>query len=250
MSDDDDWREEVEYALSTIRIGAALRFQIRQMEELSLAGSLSMLSEMRETTSEISGQRIWPGSYLLAEYIHAHTALVAGKRVLELGAGTGLVSLVAQLAGAPTVVATDGDMGVVTDILAWNVDHNAAVSSGIHTSSLWWGDAASSDTFRGRFGAAPFDVVLAGDVLYKGELVPLLLATVKAWMDPAHGTFFLCHIPRADVSHEVLQAALTAHGFVFSVLQDVADAAQLPEDCSMDDVKKAKVYRIALPPSN
>ncbi|RHY16833.1 hypothetical protein DYB37_005096 [Aphanomyces astaci] len=251
-SDDEDWREEVEYAVGTIRVGTDLQFEIRQMEELSLAGSLSMLSEMRETTSEISGQRIWPGSYLLAEYVHANPDIVTGKRVLELGAGTGLVSLVARLAGATSAIATDGDLDVVTDILAWNVQNNAATNAtlgSIDTTSLWWGDASSNEAFRDRFGSNPFDVIVAGDVLYKGELVPLLLSTVLKWMHTAHGTFFLCHIPRADVSHEVLQHELLAHGFSFEVVLDHAaigtqDAARLPTDCAIDDVIKAKVYRI------
>ncbi|CAK4127623.1 unnamed protein product [Aphanomyces euteiches] len=243
--DEEDWREEVEYALSTIRIGTTLTFEIRQMEELSLAASLSMLTEMTETTSEISGQRIWPGSYLLAEFVHEHPELVANKRVLELGAGTGLVSLVANLAGTRAAIATDGDMSVVTDILEWNVQHNAPPSSTIDTASLWWGDNSSSGEFRRRFGDELFDIVVAGDVLYKGELVPLLLTTVKEWLHP-EGIFVLCHIPRADVSHEVLQRELTSHGFKWTLLQEAAQAGRLPEDCSMDDVKKAKVYRIEI----
>ncbi|ETV96979.1 hypothetical protein H310_09828 [Aphanomyces invadans] len=262
-SDDEDWREEVEYAVGTIRIGTDLTFQIRQMEELSLAGSLSMLSEMRETTSEISGQRIWPGSYLLAEFVHAHPNIVARKRVLELGAGTGLVSLVSRLVGAKSVVATDGDADVVKDILAWNVQNNLSKNTtgqnspgSIGTTSLWWGDESSNGVFRERFGVDKFDVVVAGDVLYKSELVTLLLATINTWLS-ASGAFYLCHIPRADVSHEMLQRELTAAGLSFDIIQDyvakgiqAATVARLPEDCAMDDVIKAKIYRIAHPEHN
>ncbi|OQR88421.1 hypothetical protein ACHHYP_06825 [Achlya hypogyna] len=241
-SEDEGWRDCVEYGLSTIRIGSDLRFRIRQMEELSLAASFSMLSEMTATSSEISGQRIWPGSYLLAEYLHANKDLVAGKRTLELGAGTGLVSLVARLDGAASLVATDGDLEVVNDILTWNVQTNAPDATNLHTTSLWWGDEASNTAFAERFGSALFDRVLAGDVLYKGELVPLLLASVKTWLK-SDGTFLLCHIPRADVSHDVLQSALAAHGFAFGITTKLA-RDNLPDDCAVDDAKRALLYTI------
>ncbi|EQC36495.1 hypothetical protein SDRG_05947 [Saprolegnia diclina VS20] len=241
-SEDEGWRDCVEYGLSTIRIGRDLRFRIRQMEELSLAASFSMLSEMKATSSEISGQRIWPGSYLLAEYLHAHADIVAAKRVLELGAGTGLASLVSRLAGASDLVATDGDLEVVNDVLAWNVQSNAPDATNLHTASLWWGDAASNAAFAERFGDHRFDVLIAGDVLYKGELVPLLLSTVRTWLAP-HGRFVLCHIPRADVSHDVLQAALTSHGFRFTTTTTL-DRANLPDDCALDDAKRAILYDI------
>ncbi|OQR96905.1 hypothetical protein THRCLA_07131 [Thraustotheca clavata] len=247
-SEDEGWRDCVEYGLSTIAIGTDLRFRIRQMEELSLAASFSMLSEMKATSSEISGQRIWPGSYLLAEYVHANKDLVANKRVLELGAGTGLVSLVAQIAGATNVVATDGDVEVVKEILAWNIANNAKADGNVKAASLFWGNSTSSAAFQEQFGKDLFDVIVAGDVLYKGELIPLLLASVKEWLQP-NGIFVLCHIPRADVSHEVLQKALTEQNMAFAITTKLM-RTNLPEDCTVDDAKRALLYHITLPKHN
>lgn len=51
------------------------------------------------------GSKAWPAGYLCARRLLAEG--VAGRTVLELGCGTGLVSLAALLAGASTVLATD-----------------------------------------------------------------------------------------------------------------------------------------------
>ena len=42
----------------------------------------------------------WAGGVALARHFRAHPTLVAGRRVLDLGAGSGLVGIVAAQAGA------------------------------------------------------------------------------------------------------------------------------------------------------
>lgn len=51
----------------------------------------------------------WPGGQALAKYLLEHPAIVAGKRVVDLGAGSGLTSLAAAKAGAAEVTAIDID---------------------------------------------------------------------------------------------------------------------------------------------
>lgn len=82
----------------------------------------------RHASEEISGQRLWEGSLLLCAYLaeccsgsnkssEVKTTYcarkskldLAGKSVLELGAGTGVVSMLAHRLGASPVVMTDGD---------------------------------------------------------------------------------------------------------------------------------------------
>ena len=54
--------------------------------------------------------QVWRGALLLADYLLADPALVAGSRVLELAAGTGITSLTAAMF-ARSVTATDVDRG-------------------------------------------------------------------------------------------------------------------------------------------
>ena len=54
--------------------------------------------------------QVWRGALLLADFLLADPALVAGSRVLELAAGTGITSLTAAMF-ARSVTATDVDRG-------------------------------------------------------------------------------------------------------------------------------------------
>lgn len=70
------------------------------------------------------GLRPWESAFFLAEYLMANPALTKGKKVLELGAGVGLVGLVAGLwCQASGVIFTDCD-GEVLKYLRHNVEIN------------------------------------------------------------------------------------------------------------------------------
>jgi predicted nicotinamide N-methyase len=65
--------------------------------------------------------RTWEAALALSEFLLLTDppAIVAGStRVLELGAGTGLVAMVSARMGAAGVVATDGDAGVCEALCA------------------------------------------------------------------------------------------------------------------------------------
>ena len=51
----------------------------------------------------------WPGGQALARYVLDHPDVVAGRAVLDLGAGSGIAGIAAAMAGAATVLASDLD---------------------------------------------------------------------------------------------------------------------------------------------
>lgn len=53
--------------------------------------------------------QIWRGAFLLADFILAQASMFKGATVLELGAGTGLTSIVIAMV-AKTVYCTGGDV--------------------------------------------------------------------------------------------------------------------------------------------
>jgi predicted nicotinamide N-methyase len=102
-----------------------------------------------------------------------------GQRVLELGCGLGLPSLAAARAGAD-VLATDTDAGAL-ELLARNADANGL---GIETARVDW--AEPGELIR----RAPFELVLAADVLYERQSIAQLLSLLpqlgpQSWLaDP------------------------------------------------------------------
>jgi predicted nicotinamide N-methyase len=106
---------------------------------------------------------LWRSGVALARELAG--APLAGMRVVELGCGLGVPSLVAARAGA-AVLATDG----CADALEL-VERNARDNDlGVATARVDW-SAAEELVARG-----PFDLVLAADVLYERAAVALLLS--------------------------------------------------------------------------
>lgn len=114
----------------------------------------------------------WPSGVALAEYL-TRWPPPASYRILELGCGMALPSIVAARAGA-TVLATDG----VEDAVAF-ATHNFALNETLgEVARVDWATGGDALVARG-----PFDAVLAADVLYNDanvqtalELWPRLIA--------------------------------------------------------------------------
>jgi predicted nicotinamide N-methyase len=103
----------------------------------------------------------WPGGQVLARYVLDTPAVVAGRRVLDLGSGSGLVAIAAALAGAAEVVASEIDE-FGTAAIPLNAEVNGA--GGIRVV----GDLLA--------GPPPdVDVVLAGDICYDRAMTERVL---------------------------------------------------------------------------
>ncbi|MGY1741835.1 MULTISPECIES: class I SAM-dependent methyltransferase [unclassified Blastococcus] len=103
----------------------------------------------------------WPGGQALARFLLDTPGVVAGRRVLDLGAGSGLVAIAATLAGAAGVLASDVDPFSRTA-----VGVNAGLNGVRGISAL--GDVLGHPV-------PPVDVVLAGDVCYDRAMTERVL---------------------------------------------------------------------------
>src|SRR4051812_31654835 len=107
--------------------------------------------------------RLWPSGLALADALATRSDL-AGRRVIELGCGLGLPSIVAARAGA-SVLATDG----VADAVVFTA-HNLAINDvGAEAALADWREAGAL-VERG-----PWDFVIAADVFYLREGVDAVL---------------------------------------------------------------------------
>jgi predicted nicotinamide N-methyase len=116
--------------------------------------------------------QLWPSGTALAQALAARP--LAGRRVLELGCGLGLVGVTAAWAGA-SVLVVDRSPEAVTFAAA-----NAA-RNGVTLQT-----AVCAFDQPGRLLAeAPWDLVVAADVLYEHRNVPVLLWLLPRLVGPA-----------------------------------------------------------------
>ena len=107
----------------------------------------------------------WAGGQALARYLLDNPDIVAGKRVLDIGAGSGLVAIAAAKAGAASVLAADID-GFSCAATRLNADANQCRV------------AVTQEDLIGATGK--WDVILVGDLFYERPLAERLLA----WLAP------------------------------------------------------------------
>ncbi|XP_031676881.1 uncharacterized protein LOC116371885 [Oncorhynchus kisutch] len=129
------------------------------------------------------GGVIWPAALALCNYLETNTDVIdlKGKQVLELGSGTGLVSIVASLLGAQ-VTATD--LPDVLSNLRYNLLRNTRGRSKYtpEVTALSWGPEVERTYPRSVYR---YDYVLAADVVYHHDLEELLV-TMKYFCRPGN----------------------------------------------------------------
>ena len=141
---------------------------------------------------------VWDSAIVLAKHVEKRPELFRGKRVVELGAGCGLVSAVLLAVGASRVVATDLPENL--ELLRGNVRANAAACGAAEEED---GTSTAAEEEDGTSTAAPttptfavkalrwgedaasalgetFDVVVAADCMYVEETAGELADATRA----------------------------------------------------------------------
>lgn len=120
----------------------------------------------------------WAGGQVLARYLLDEPAIVAGRRVLDFGAGGAVEGIAAALAGAHVTVADIDPMAVSAALM--NAELNG-VSVEATTENLLGRPVLKSPgnmTARVSDALGRWDVVLAGDVFYGSEMA----GDVSRWL--------------------------------------------------------------------
>jgi predicted nicotinamide N-methyase len=121
-------------------------------EEVNCDDEYITIQENRNVISGFgtTGYRTWEAALALGEYIlsQRHTEHsdvdVVGKRILEVGAGTGFVSLLCGKLGAAKVFGTDGYEDIVLR-LRRNIEDNK-LANVVETRVYKWGNSSGDDT--------------------------------------------------------------------------------------------------------
>lgn len=176
-------------------------YQVRALSDLQQFADPHHFAERIGISSaqwSLFGQ-VWPAGRVLADAMT--TCDVTGKRILELGCGLGLASLVLQYRGA-NIVATD--MHPLTRSF---LEHNVALNGlpMLDYRELRW--AVPDDTL-GRF-----DLIIGSDILYERDHASLLAAVVERHAQP-HAEVLLTDPGRGNSG--AFTRALVAQGYALT----------------------------------
>jgi predicted nicotinamide N-methyase len=122
-----------------------------------------------------TGGDAWKGSWALATLLNLRKRQLIGKRVLELGSGTGLLGISCALSGASHVAVTD--LPYVLPLILKNIG-SAVVQHAVSAFEWDWSNprpAFDSDL--------PFDIVVAADVVYDPEKLEICCSAIRSAAD-------------------------------------------------------------------
>ena len=126
----------------------------------------------------------WAGGTVLARYILDHPQTVTGRRIVDLGTGSGIVAIAAMRSGAARVLAVDVDPHATAAVTL-----NAAANGVLI-------EAVCADLLDGP--APEADVLLVGDLFYDRQTAARLLALLDRCLgiDILVGDPYRAHLPQ------------------------------------------------------
>lgn len=144
-----------------------------------------LIIEERPTGNEFYGEYVWPAGLFMCDFLKRNPELVKGKRVLELGSGTGIVGLYAAKLGAAHVTLTDFiDFNI--EVIKLNIKENGLEQT-VEPRWFRWGTNLGEK----------WDVILGSDVTYPNMDHPALWKAIKTHLKP-DGQCVLAHHQREN----------------------------------------------------
>ncbi|KMP00880.1 hypothetical protein CIHG_10322 [Coccidioides immitis H538.4] len=145
--------------------------------QFTFDGLLNPPLQLREDPKEGCGGHIWPAGMVLSKYmLRKHSEDLLGKRIVELGAGSGLVALAVARGckiDSPIYVT---DQKPMLPLIEENIILND-LSGSVVAALLDWGDSDALTTLPSH----P-EVILAADCVYFEPAFPLLVSTLDGLM--------------------------------------------------------------------
>ena len=190
--------QRVSLALLLLAVPHTASLATPVLETVALRGAASSSLRVVEGQADTidSGARIWDSGREMAALLQQQGESLRGKRVLELGAGTGIGGLSAAACGADVLLS---DQAHMLPLLNENIIANGLQRRDADTcvlgedgappfcggsavaTQLLWGDASDLERVR---ASGPFDLLVGSDLLYAPHVFPLLLDTLVELCTP------------------------------------------------------------------
>ncbi|XP_062845840.1 protein N-lysine methyltransferase METTL21A [Trichomycterus rosablanca] len=115
---------------------------------------------------------VWDAAVVMCMYLELGHVDLKGKTAIELGAGTGLVGIVAALLGADITIT---DRRPALELLEANVKENVPSHRrvAVQVSELTWGEGLAP------YPSGGYDLILGADIVYLEETFSALLRTLE-----------------------------------------------------------------------
>ncbi|XP_077769723.1 EEF1A lysine methyltransferase 3 isoform X1 [Canis aureus] len=152
--------------------------------------------------------RVWDAALSLCNYFESQNVDFRGKKVIELGAGTGIVGILAALQGGDVTIT---DLPLALEQIQGNVQANVPAGGRAQVRALSWG--IDQHVFPGDY-----DLVLGADIVYLEPTFPLLLGTLQHLCGP-HGTIYLASKMREEHGTESFFQHLLPQHFQLELAQ-------------------------------
>lgn len=161
-----------------------------------------------------TGLVVWAAARELARWTRTARDALAGKAVVELGAGTGLGSLHLVKEGIVSDLVVTDHAECVIENLRYNIDCND-LGRGARAARLDWTDLGDFGGGGGDGGikAGSFDVVLGADITYAPDLMPDLARAIRAVMAPG-GVCFIAATERTEDTLNAFRGAVAGQGLL------------------------------------
>ena len=180
--------------------------------ELAAGGSLTIHQDPPGLWRAGIGATVWDCGLTLSKFIERAAPFFRGKRIVEVGSGTGLVGLVAAAVGAHVLFT---DQACALPFLRHNIEENlpalraAAAAAAqpaprLRLQPLAWGPSVITDPFF----VAP-DVILVSDCVVWANLLEPLLTTIRDV--GRQSAVFLAYEQRTPGVTAAFMAAMRAH---------------------------------------
>jgi hypothetical protein len=147
---------------------------------VTVAGRQILIQETPNLPGAGTGVTAWDGALLLARYLEVRSSNVRGCRVLELGAGCGVVGITAAALGAQSVLMTD--LPCVLPLLQSNIYRNRNLITTDSNDNEISMQCCKCDWCQQPLNSRVMDfsanVILVADCVWVQELVEPLLTTL------------------------------------------------------------------------
>ncbi|KAG8446103.1 hypothetical protein GDO86_013827 [Hymenochirus boettgeri] len=139
-------------------------------------------AELQVTVPEVLnsqyGMYVWPCAVVLGQYLWFYRKQLAGRTILEIGAGVSLPGVVAAKCGAQVILSDCAEMPQCLENCRRSCEKNNVF--GVPVIGLTWGEISPD-----LLDLPPIDIILGADVFYEPKDFEDILVTVRFLLEKA-----------------------------------------------------------------